>query len=105
MHAERLRTAFTEFFVERGHTAAAPASLIPNDPTVLFTIAGMVPFKAYFTGEAPAPYPRATTIQPCLRTSDIEIISFLKPEPEFSRHAKEPAETQRRISGNGALAR
>jgi alanyl-tRNA synthetase len=74
MQAERLRTAFTEFFVERGHTAAAPASLIPNDPTVLFTIAGMVPFKAYFTGEAPAPYDRATTIQPCLRTSDIEII-------------------------------
>jgi alanyl-tRNA synthetase len=74
MQAERLRTAFTEFFVERGHTAAAPGSLIPNDPTVLFTIAGMVPFRGYFTGEAVPPYPRATTIQPCLRTSDIDII-------------------------------
>ena len=74
MQAERLRTAFTEFFVERGHTAAAPGSLIPTDPTVLFTIAGMVPFKGYFTGEAVPPYPRATTIQPCLRTSDIDII-------------------------------
>ncbi|HXY44350.1 MAG TPA: alanine--tRNA ligase [Acidimicrobiales bacterium] len=74
MQAERLRTAFTEFFVERGHTAVAPASLIPNDPSVLFTIAGMVQFKAYLAGEAPPPYPRATTIQPCLRTSDIDII-------------------------------
>jgi len=74
MQAERLRTAFTDFFVQRGHSAVAPASLIPNDPSVLFTIAGMVPFKAYFTGEAPAPYQRATTIQPCLRTSDIDII-------------------------------
>jgi alanyl-tRNA synthetase len=74
MQAEHLRTAFTEFFVERGHTVVAPASLIPNDPSVLFTIAGMVQFKSFLTGEAPAPYPRATTIQPCLRTSDIEII-------------------------------
>jgi alanyl-tRNA synthetase len=74
MQAERLRTAFTQFFVERGHTAVAPASLIPNDPSVLFTIAGMVQFKSYLSGEAPAPYPRATTIQPCLRTNDIEII-------------------------------
>jgi alanyl-tRNA synthetase len=74
MQAERLRQAFTKFFVERGHVAVAPSSLIPNDPTVLFTIAGMVPFKAYFTGEASPPYPRATTIQPCLRTVDIEII-------------------------------
>jgi alanyl-tRNA synthetase len=74
MQAERLRQAFTQFFVERGHVAVAPSSLIPNDPTVLFTIAGMVPFKASFTGETTPPSPRATTIQPCLRTSDIEII-------------------------------
>ncbi|MGD0081939.1 MAG: alanine--tRNA ligase [Acidimicrobiales bacterium] len=74
MQAERLRRAFTEFFVERGHAALAPATLIPNDPTVLFTIAGMVQFKPYFVGEAPPPNPRATTIQPCLRTTDIEIV-------------------------------
>jgi len=74
MQAERLRRAFTEFFVERGHTALAPATLVPNDPTVLFTIAGMVQFKPYFLGEAPAPHLRATTIQPCLRTTDIEIV-------------------------------
>jgi alanyl-tRNA synthetase len=74
MQAERLRQAFTKFFVERGHIAVPASSLIPNDPTVLFTIAGMVPFKAYYTGEAAPPYPRAVTIQPCLRTVDIEIV-------------------------------
>ncbi len=74
MEAERLRHAFTEFFVERGHAALPPASLVPNDPTVLFTIAGMVQFKPYFLGEASPENPRVTTIQPCLRTSDIEIV-------------------------------
>ncbi len=72
--ANRLRSAFTAFFVERGHTALPPALLIPNDPSVLFTIAGMVQFKPYFTGEAVPPVPRATTIQPCFRTVDIDII-------------------------------
>ncbi len=72
--ADRLRNAFTGFFVERGHTPLPPALLIPNDPSVLFTIAGMVQFKPYFTGEASPPVPRATTIQPCFRTVDIDII-------------------------------
>jgi alanyl-tRNA synthetase len=74
MDSRYLRRAFTEFFTERGHSALAPASLVPNDPTVLFTIAGMVPFKPYFLGEAPPPAPRVTTVQPCLRTSDIEMV-------------------------------
>ncbi len=72
MEAERLRRAFTEFFVARGHAALPPASLVPNDPTVMFTIAGMIQFKAYFLGEGTPASPRATTIQPCLRTNDIE---------------------------------
>ncbi|MGH9299118.1 MAG: alanine--tRNA ligase, partial [Acidimicrobiales bacterium] len=74
MEADRLRRRFTEFFVERGHRALPPASLVANDPTILFTIAGMVPFKPYFLGEQAPPAPRVTTIQPCLRTSDIEIV-------------------------------
>src|SRR5580704_6750652 len=74
MDANELRAAFTRFFTERGHTAVPSASLIPHDPSVLFTIAGMVPFKPYFVGDEPAPWPRATSIQKCFRTVDIEIV-------------------------------
>ena len=74
MDANGLRAAFTRFFAERGHQVVPSASLIPHDPTVLFTIAGMVPFKPYFLGEEPAPWPRATSIQKCFRTPDIDII-------------------------------
>ncbi|HUY30204.1 MAG TPA: alanine--tRNA ligase [Acidimicrobiales bacterium] len=74
MDADGLRSAFTRFFVERGHAALPAAGLIPHDPSVLFTIAGMVQFKPYFTGEQVAPVPRATTIQPVFRTVDIELV-------------------------------
>jgi alanyl-tRNA synthetase len=74
MDANELRAAFTRFFTERGHTAIPSASLIPHDPSVLFTIAGMVPFKPYFLGEEPAPWPRATSVQKCFRTVDIDIV-------------------------------
>ncbi|MXZ30575.1 MAG: alanine--tRNA ligase [Acidimicrobiia bacterium] len=65
--ARELRSSFTGFFAERGHTIVPSASLIPYDPTLLFTVAGMVPFKAYFTGAEPSPYKRATTVQKCVR--------------------------------------
>ncbi|MEI6701303.1 MAG: alanine--tRNA ligase-related protein, partial [Actinomycetota bacterium] len=74
MLANQLRRAFTDFYVARGHIEVPSASLIPHDPTVLFTIAGMVPFKPYFTGDEVAPYLRATSVQRCIRTSDIDII-------------------------------
>jgi alanyl-tRNA synthetase len=74
MDANGLRAAFTRYFAERGHSVVPSASLIPHDPSVLFTIAGMVPFKPYFVGEEPAPWARATSIQKCFRTPDIEII-------------------------------
>jgi alanyl-tRNA synthetase len=74
MDGAGLRNAFTRFFSEREHTVVPSASLIPHDPSVLFTIAGMVPFKPYFLGEEQAPWPRATSIQKCFRTPDIEII-------------------------------
>ncbi len=65
--ANQLRDAYTAFFADRGHTPVASASLIPHDPTVLFTVAGMVPFKSYFVGDETAPFKRAVTAQKCAR--------------------------------------
>jgi alanyl-tRNA synthetase len=67
MEASALRRVFREFFVARGHLPLPSASLIPVDPTLLFTNAGMVPFKPWFLGEETPPAPRVTTIQKCLR--------------------------------------
>ncbi|HEY1990556.1 MAG TPA: alanine--tRNA ligase [Acidimicrobiales bacterium] len=74
MTADQLRAAFTGFFSDRGHIVVPSASLIPHDPSVLFTIAGMVPFKPFFVGDETAPWPRATGIQKCFRTVDIEVV-------------------------------
>jgi alanyl-tRNA synthetase len=65
--ADQLRSAFTGFFAERGHQVVPSASLIPHDPTVLFTVAGMVPFKPYFVGDETPPFKRAVTSQKCAR--------------------------------------
>ncbi|HEX4775558.1 MAG TPA: alanine--tRNA ligase [Acidimicrobiia bacterium] len=65
--AAELRRAFIDFFAARGHTIVPSASLIPHDPTVLFTVAGMVPFKPYFTGDETPPYARAASVQKCVR--------------------------------------
>ena len=65
--ANQLREAFQGFFVDRGHTHVPSASLIPHDPTVLFTVAGMVPFKPYFVGDEVAPYKRAVSVQKSAR--------------------------------------
>lgn len=67
-----IRERFLRFFEERSHTRMASASLIPDDPTILLTIAGMVPFKPIFLGQRPRIVPRATTTQKCVRTNDIE---------------------------------
>ena len=72
MQTHEIARRFTEHFVKAGHTRVPSASLILDDPTLLFVNAGMVPFKPYFLGEAPAPYPRATSIQKCVRTGDID---------------------------------
>ncbi|MEB3227250.1 MAG: alanine--tRNA ligase [Synechocystis sp.] len=67
-----IRQTFLNFFAQRGHQPLPSASLVPEDPTVLLTIAGMLPFKPIFLGQKPAEFPRATTSQKCIRTNDIE---------------------------------
>ncbi len=67
-----IRTKFLNFFGEKQHQILPSASLVPDDPTVLLTIAGMLPFKPIFLGQKPAEFPRATTSQKCIRTNDIE---------------------------------
>ena len=65
--ANELRRSFTGFFEQRGHTKVESASLIPHDPSILFTVAGMVPFKPYFVGDEVAPFKRAVSVQKCAR--------------------------------------
>jgi alanyl-tRNA synthetase len=74
MEAAQLRQSFLNYFTERGHHLQPSASLIPQDPGLLFTIAGMVPFKPYFIGEEVAPFDRAVSIQKCFRAPDIDQI-------------------------------
>lgn len=69
---EEIRAAFLDFFAERGHKILPSASLVPHDPTVLLTIAGMLPFKPVFLGHQVKPALRVATSQKCIRTNDIE---------------------------------
>ncbi|MEI2641990.1 MAG: alanine--tRNA ligase [Candidatus Nanopelagicales bacterium] len=81
MESAEIRRRFLNFFAERGHTVVPSASLLLNDPTLLFVNAGMVPFKPYFLGEAVPPYKRATSVQKVVRTLDIEEVG------KTTRHA------------------
>ncbi len=67
-----IRETFLQFYAQRGHKILPSASLVPEDPTVLLTIAGMLQFKPIFLGQRAAESPRATTSQKCIRTNDIE---------------------------------
>jgi alanyl-tRNA synthetase len=67
MSADQLRDSFRDFFVAKDHTFVPSASLIPHDPTVLFNVAGMLPFKPYFVGDEVPPFKRAVSSQKCAR--------------------------------------
>ncbi|MFJ6213680.1 alanine--tRNA ligase [Streptomyces sp. NPDC092296] len=72
MESAEIRRRWLRFFEERGHTVVPSASLVADDPTLLLVPAGMVPFKPYFLGEVKPPFVRATSVQKCVRTPDIE---------------------------------
>src|SRR3954447_18024830 len=72
MKTAEIRRRFLDYFISRDHHEVPSAPLVYNDPTLLFVNAGMVPFKPYFTGAEPNPWPRATSVQKCIRTADIE---------------------------------
>lgn len=74
MTAPQLRKAFLEFFERQGHKVFPSVSLLPADPTSLFTSAGMQPFVPYLSGEADPPKKRACSVQKCLRIGDIELV-------------------------------
>ncbi|MEQ8970688.1 MAG: alanine--tRNA ligase [Coleofasciculus sp. C1-SOL-03] len=72
LSGNQIRQKFLDFYEKRQHQVLPSASLVPEDPTVLLTIAGMLPFKPIFLGQRQSDFSRATTSQKCLRTNDIE---------------------------------
>ena len=81
MNTAEIRRRFVAHFEAAGHQPVPSASLLVPDPTLLFVNAGMVPFKPYFLGEETPPWPRATSVQKCIRTPDIEDVG------KTTRHA------------------
>ena len=80
MTYNEIRKLFLDYFKSKGHTIVPSASLIPNDPTLLFTVAGMVPWKGILQGTEPAFAPRVADVQKCIRAggkhNDLEDVGF-----------------------------
>ncbi|MCS6710705.1 alanine--tRNA ligase [Brachybacterium sp. EF45031] len=72
MRTSEIRSRWLDFFAKKGHEIVPSASLVSSDPSILFTVAGMVPFIPYIVGTEKAPWPRAASVQKCIRTNDIE---------------------------------
>ncbi len=72
MKTAEIKRRWLDYFEKKGHTVVPSAPLISQDPTLMFVVAGMVPFIPYMTGVLPAPYSRATSVQKCVRTLDID---------------------------------
>ncbi len=81
MESAEIARRFLAYFEQQGHTIVPSASLVADDPTVLFVIAGMQPFKPYLLGQRTPPYKRAADVQKCVRTLDIEEVG------KTTRHA------------------
>ena len=72
MRTAEIRQRWLDYFEKHDHHIAPSVPLVSPDPSILFTIAGMVPFIPYIVGTEPAPYPRVASVQKCIRTNDIE---------------------------------
>jgi alanyl-tRNA synthetase len=72
MKTAEIAQRYLDYFAKNDHVIVPSASLVTDDPALLFTVAGMVPFIPYLSGDVPAPYARAADVQKCLRTNDIE---------------------------------
>jgi alanyl-tRNA synthetase len=87
VQTHEIRKRFLNHFSAAGHTVVPSASLILDDPNLLFVNAGMVPFKPYLLGEAPPPWPRAASVQKCVRTLDIENVGHTTRHATFFQMA------------------